>query len=249
MAITVKSAKMLWGRAAGLCSMPACRKPLVLDETDADSEALIGDMCHIVAASDDGPRGLSSLTKEERDHYSNLILLCPDHHSEIDGQPGIWPVERLRAIKSEHERWVRNRPGYDRNRQNDEETYAGYVEDWARKCDLDNWRGWGSFVLGAGRPGMTVAKDQELEQLRRWLLTRIGPADTSHSKRHSRISGECFKTSRILFARMQRNQRQTRSGYSRLNSMTSVSTMKSGTTGSSSNTSSMLISCRTSFWS
>ena len=52
MAISLKTAKMLWGRAAGRCSMPECRQPLVIDSTETDNEALIGDMCHIVAETD-----------------------------------------------------------------------------------------------------------------------------------------------------------------------------------------------------
>jgi len=62
MAISLKTAKMLWGRAAGRCSMPECRQPLVIDSTETDNEALIGDMCHIVAESEDGPRGRRQTT-------------------------------------------------------------------------------------------------------------------------------------------------------------------------------------------
>lgn len=176
MTISPKTVKMLWGRAAALCSMEDCRRPLMLDDTETDPEAVIGEMCHIVAESEDGPRGRSLLSKDERNDYSNLLLLCRNHHGQIDSQPDTWPVECLKAIKSDHEKWVREQlPGYDRARQNDEETYADYVEEWARRCDLDNWTGWGSFVLGASQPRMTVAKDKELEELRRWLLNRIWP--------------------------------------------------------------------------
>jgi hypothetical protein len=74
MAISLRTAKMLWGRGAGRCSMPECRQPLVIDCTETDNEALIGDMCHMVAESEDGPRGQSPLRREERDQYDNLIL-------------------------------------------------------------------------------------------------------------------------------------------------------------------------------
>ena len=99
---------MLWGRAAGRCSMTECRQPLVIDSTETDNEALIGDMCHMVAESEDGPRGQSPLTREQRDQYDSLILSCRNHHGEIDGQPGTFTVERLKAIKADHERWVRD---------------------------------------------------------------------------------------------------------------------------------------------
>jgi len=176
MAISLRTAKMLWGRAAGRCSMPQCRRPLVIDSTETDNEALIGEMCHMVAESEDGPRGQSPLTPEERDQYGNLILLCRNHHGEIDGQPATFPVERLEAIKADHERWVRDAlPGYDRQRQQDDETYAGYVDEWARRCNLDGWTGWTSFVLGADHPTMTVAMNRQLEELGLWLLGRVWP--------------------------------------------------------------------------
>jgi hypothetical protein len=165
---------MLWGRAAGRCSI--CRTMLVVDRTENDGEALVGEMCHIVAESVDGPRGRSPLTGAKRDEYDNLILLCPNHHAEIDGQPEAFTVERLKSIKAEHERWVQNSlPGYDRERQQQDEIYAGYIDEWARRCDLDNWTGWSSFVFGGDHPQMTVARDQELEELRRWQLSRIWP--------------------------------------------------------------------------
>ncbi len=176
MTISPKTMKMLWGRAAAICSMPNCRQQLVLDDTGFDPESILGEMCHIVAESEEGPRGRSQLSIAERNHYSNLILLCRNHHREIDEQPDTWPVERLIDIRREHEIWVREQiPGYDRVLQRDEETYAEYVEKWAIMCDLDNWAGWGSFVLGGGQPSMTVEGNSELEELRRWLLNRIWP--------------------------------------------------------------------------
>lgn len=63
-------------------------------------------MAHITARSADGPRGSEDLPSTERDNYSNLILLCPTHHSEIDKDPDTWPRSKLLDQKSEHERWV-----------------------------------------------------------------------------------------------------------------------------------------------
>ena len=88
--------------------MPECRKKLVVGASDClpSKNLLIGENCHIVAESEDGPRGKSILTEEERNRYSNLILMCANHHIVIDNDPCNWPVEKLHQIKSDHELWI-----------------------------------------------------------------------------------------------------------------------------------------------
>src|SRR3954468_11072743 len=130
MGISPKTMKMLWGRAAARCSQ--CRIALVVDRTETDNEALIGEMCHMVADKDDGPRGRSPLTPEQRDEYDNLILLCRNHHGEIDAQPKTFTIERLKALKFEHEQWVQaTLPDYDQEQQRDDEVCTGYIDEWA----------------------------------------------------------------------------------------------------------------------
>jgi hypothetical protein len=36
-----------------------------------------------------------------------MILVCPNHHTEIDASEPDWPVEKLHYAKSTHELWVR----------------------------------------------------------------------------------------------------------------------------------------------
>ena len=60
---TQKTRLLVWVKSGGACAM--CRDRLVLEEQGVPS-TLIGDIAHIVAESDGGPRGLSSLTFEER---------------------------------------------------------------------------------------------------------------------------------------------------------------------------------------
>ncbi len=103
-----KDLKILWGKAAGRCSMPECRGQLVSDASEAvPSKAVLhGENCHIVAEKSDGSRGKSSLKPADRDRYPNLILLCANHHTIIDQDPISWPIELLHQIKSDHEVWV-----------------------------------------------------------------------------------------------------------------------------------------------
>jgi hypothetical protein len=107
MAISLKTHKMLWGRAASRCAFPDCRRELVMDASQTDDESLIGEACHIVAQSPSGPRGGSPLTPEQRDHYDNLILLCRNHHKRVDDQENTYTVQRLLDMKVAHEKWVR----------------------------------------------------------------------------------------------------------------------------------------------
>jgi hypothetical protein len=96
---------VLWGKAAGRCSHPECKKELVAEANGEDEAAAVGEAAHIVAAADDGPRG--SAWEPPRIHgYENLILLCAHHHSVIDRQAKSHSVETLRAWKTEHEAWV-----------------------------------------------------------------------------------------------------------------------------------------------
>ncbi|MBD2519660.1 HNH endonuclease [Nostoc sp. FACHB-973] len=92
--------KTLWGRSGNRCAF--CK----IELTPIGSRSTLGEMAHIVAKSPKGPRGQSNLTSEERDEYSNLILLCPTHHTLIDSNPEEWTVEKLKQKKVEHENWV-----------------------------------------------------------------------------------------------------------------------------------------------
>jgi HNH endonuclease len=125
-----KNSKMLWGRAANRCAI--CRQELVMDSTETDDESVIGEACHIVAQSSDGPRGDSPLSPDQRDKYGNLILLCNVHHKQIDDQPNTFTVAELQRLKNDHETWVRQSlVTYDSTKQRDDEIYADYVTEWA----------------------------------------------------------------------------------------------------------------------
>lgn len=140
MTIQPTDIKILWAKAAGRCSFSDCRKPLVADASDAvpSGNVLIGDNCHIVADSKDGPRGKSRLSAKDRDRYPNLILLCRNHHRIIDGDPNAWTVELLHQIKSDHELWVETQLTVsDQTRA--ERLYAQLVNSATENLHLDNW--------------------------------------------------------------------------------------------------------------
>ncbi|WP_299298546.1 hypothetical protein [uncultured Tateyamaria sp.] len=113
MAIQPKDAKLLWGRAAGLCSRPDCRRKLTAVGAEGVT-FLVGEMAHQIAQKPGGPRGVPG---GGSDTYENLILLCPTHHTEIDKAPiETFPHEMLAKWKTEHESWVDswgNAPSFD----------------------------------------------------------------------------------------------------------------------------------------
>lgn len=173
MGISLKTQKMLWGRAANRCSI--CRRELVVDASETDDESVIGDVCHIVDKSPSGPRGNSPLSLEQRGKYDNLILLCKVHHKIVDDQPKTHTMERLKEIKAAHEQWVRESlEGFDAAKQRDDEIYAGYIEECAERADIENWRSWSFSVVGP-QPRMHAPRDKDLEELRFWLLSRVWP--------------------------------------------------------------------------
>jgi hypothetical protein len=95
-----KDIKTLWGRSGNRCAI--CK----LELTTEGEASTIGEMAHIVAYSNNGPRGDSELPTSERDNYSNLILVCPTDHVKIDKNPDEWTVEKLHQTKALHEEWV-----------------------------------------------------------------------------------------------------------------------------------------------
>src|SRR5712691_12280199 len=97
--------KILWGRSGNRCAI--CK----LELTPDGSQETLGEMAHIVAKSDEGPRGSETMAVADRDAYDNLILLCPTHHVQLDKDPATWTVARLRSMKAAHESWVSEQLG------------------------------------------------------------------------------------------------------------------------------------------
>jgi hypothetical protein len=64
---------------------------------------IVGEICHIKAASPHGPRYDPEQTAEERHGYDNLILLCANHHTTIDAASDAYTIERLIKMKADHE--------------------------------------------------------------------------------------------------------------------------------------------------
>lgn len=87
---------LLFSKSAGICNL--CKQYV----------PLIAEQAHIIAHSSKGPRG-NIPYDGNIDSYDNLILLCPNCHTEIDNYPETYSVKILRDIKIEHEKNIQDR--------------------------------------------------------------------------------------------------------------------------------------------
>lgn len=100
---TPKTIKALFGRSGNQCSHPDCTHPVIVPGSEQSDDAVLAQICHIYAASDNGPRGKPGLTDEERNSPDNLILLCGFHHLMVDTQYQDYSAELLKQWKWDHE--------------------------------------------------------------------------------------------------------------------------------------------------
>lgn len=174
MSVSVKTYVLLWKRAANRCAFHDCRdKELVVDAMGIDVESLIGEACRIIARSRKGPRGEAKLTSAQRDSYSNLILLCRNHHKTVDDQRRKYSPDVLRQMKSEHETWVRKKLRPDPVRQADEERYADIIDEWATRLKLKTWTAWTSPLLSHGQPSLRKRNYERIVAAKQWLFNRV----------------------------------------------------------------------------
>ena len=92
---------LLWSRSLGICCFPNCDVSCVEDATNGDPSAIIGHIAHIQSKSDTGPRANPYLSHQQRDAYTNLILLCPNHHRLVDARESTYTIDELRSWKTD----------------------------------------------------------------------------------------------------------------------------------------------------
>jgi hypothetical protein len=151
MSLSVQGRKMLWGRSGNRCSYTDCSIELAQEHDATANAVVIGEEAHIVAQSVRGPRGKSPLSPEQRDAYSNLVLLCPTHHNLVDSDEDAFPVARLLTMKKAHEAHVRT--SLDASKLQNDEQWARIVDGFTGWLEMDNWDDnfTGIFVGGEAR--------------------------------------------------------------------------------------------------
>jgi hypothetical protein len=120
----------LWVAAGGRCQYPGCNKPLYRDDLTL-AQMNCSNVAHIIADSPGGPRGDAVLSAQLAAEFSNLMLMCYDHHHLIDHE-GLadHTVEVLRAMKAEHERRIETVTGIQADRKTDVLIYTARIGDF-----------------------------------------------------------------------------------------------------------------------
>lgn len=96
--------KILFALSGNRCAAPGCTAPIIKGATKDSDAIVVGQICHIYALSDEGPRGKLGLTEAERNSPGNLILCCPTHHVVVDKQHETYPASMLLEWKARQDR-------------------------------------------------------------------------------------------------------------------------------------------------
>lgn len=86
--------RRLWADSAGYCGNPECLTRLFVEDPDG-RDVHFAEAAHIIAASEDGPRGATTASAEERGAWSNLLLLCANCHTLVDKSVTAYPRDLL----------------------------------------------------------------------------------------------------------------------------------------------------------
>lgn len=99
MTISNKIIKKLYANSGNICAYPGCNVNLIENINQSQ-------ICHIISEKQNGPRHIENYNNGDYDVEENLILLCLNHHKLIDTNVSEYPIEVLRNMKKQHEKYV-----------------------------------------------------------------------------------------------------------------------------------------------
>jgi len=148
---------MLWGKAGGRCEFMCCNKPLWKSPVSQD-QVNIAEMAHIYAFSPEGPRGNDGIVPADLNTLANLLLVCPECHTEIDKHKdgGRYTVARLREMKERHERRIEIVTGVDPAKSTHVLLYGANIDQNSGKLSFND-AAWAVF------PERFPAEDRAIE--------------------------------------------------------------------------------------
>lgn len=101
---------LLFIRAGGRCQFDGCNK-FLLEHPLTLTEGNFAQMAHVVAFSQQGPRGRVGPRPPHVNDVSNLMLLCPQCHKLIDDHTEQYTVAALEKYKRRHEERIHHVTG------------------------------------------------------------------------------------------------------------------------------------------
>ena len=113
--------KALFALSGNRCAYSDCPQRLTHRPGPCTTTTVVGEVCHIHGRKPGSPRWNPELTEEQIHDSSNLILLCPTHHTIVDDHPETYTADVLRRWKNDHE----------------SKFTAEKIEDFARETRLD----------------------------------------------------------------------------------------------------------------
>jgi hypothetical protein len=168
---TEKTIKKLFALSGNRCAFPDCSIRIV-DE----SGVVTGEICHIRANCPEGSRFDKSQTDQDRQSYSNLILLCRNHHKIIDDGPDTYSPEILQDMKRIHE------SEFARGEQVTDALFAKMLLTNHGKIEIAN----NSGSVAINSPGSIQAHEVHLRASRRVISVNAPPGTIGADQKSSR---------------------------------------------------------------
>ncbi len=97
--ITLTVAKILALKSGNVCAAPGCSQKLAVDGNNISGVSVLGEMAHIAGEKPGAARYDPAMTQAQRNAYSNLLFLCPTHHTQIDKPGNTYSVAMLAGWK------------------------------------------------------------------------------------------------------------------------------------------------------
>ena len=178
--------KALFAKSGNLCAFPGCSHQLVDDRS-----LFVAEVCHINSISKKDARYDPSLSEDDLRKYENLILLCYAHHKRVDSFEKEYPVETLRRMKEEHEKFHQEKTFSPSESVVVDSAIQLYESDWTPYLDqvidqlqeiLDTGRG-----MGLTSSNMVFVEEARLNFLYLGLLQKLPSSErTSLYMEHSK---------------------------------------------------------------
>ncbi len=120
--------KRLYAYSGCECAFYECNTSLFVEESE-NASPNIGEICHIEGLNKGSARHNPS--NKDPNTYENLILLCANHHKEIDDLNNSFTVDSLKEMKKKHEDTIR-----ERSKQHVQSELSKVI-NWINKIDIE----------------------------------------------------------------------------------------------------------------